>query len=75
MNPNVKLPEWAERVLQEENELRQKAEKLLKFINSDGFNKINDLVHQALLLNQHVAMSEYHAILQDRINLIKKELL
>ncbi len=71
MGPNVVLPEWAERVLVEEKQLSQNIHKLYSFIGTDEFKKTP---HKELLINQHVAMSEYHSVLEDRIKLIKTEL-
>ncbi|MFA6843988.1 MAG: hypothetical protein WCR33_06290 [Bacilli bacterium] len=56
-----------ERLLKEESDLQEKVEKLETFINSKGFDRINNK-NKELLLQQLTAMHEYLSILSLRID-------
>jgi len=59
-----------ERILQEQEDLNIKIDKLEKFIESDEFNKI-DYANQYLLKEQSKIMCKYNSILRVRLKTIK----
>ena len=66
------LQDWQERVVNEQNDLFEKIDKLDLFIdNKSNFEKLNEANRQ-LLLAQKSAMLAYGKILEVRISLFNK---
>ena len=64
--------DWQERVVNEQNDLFEKIDKLDLFIdNKSNFEKLNE-VNRQLLLAQKSAMLAYGKILEVRISLFNK---
>ena len=59
-----------DRILQEQQELNLKIDKIEAFIQSDEFNKLN-YSNQYLLQEQSKAMCKYNSILRIRLSTIK----
>ena len=57
---------FQERVIAEERELREKTDRLDIFIKSETFNRLDER-EQRRLVRQRAVMTEYSAILRERI--------
>jgi gamma-glutamylcysteine synthetase len=66
------MQEYQKRVLTEEQELREKCQKLALFLLSCGFSNMNE-IDQELLKSQYKAMIQYLQILVKRIERFPKD--
>ena len=62
------MKEYQERVITEQKELSEKADKLNNFTATDQFKQLDDL-NQSLMLEQLEIMSNYNRVLNARIGL------
>lgn len=61
------------KIEEEAKELKEKISRLADFLGSSKYENLNK-AHQKLLYSQYKAMKNYHACLEDRIELLKKDL-
>ena len=66
------MSDFAQRIESERTELWAKIKKLTSFVNNIKYDLV-DTEHQKLLLIQHRKMMEYHMVLCDRLELLKKQ--
>ena len=63
------FPSHDQRLLEEREQLNEKVTKLLEFMSTDAFTKIDEK-QQRLLEEQHPLMSGYLSVLDERIALL-----
>jgi hypothetical protein len=65
------MVEYQKRVVEEGSELLNKIEKLVEFIGSSIFNKMEE-EDQLLLVQQSTLMVQYHEVLMKRVHRFRK---
>ena len=65
------MVEYQKRVVEEGSELLNKIEKLVEFIGSSIFNKLEE-EDQLLLVQQSALMVQYHEVLMKRVHRFRK---
>lgn len=67
------LPDWAQRLVDERDEVRTRFEKLTAAMTTEGYKNL-PAADRSLLETQHKVMADYVAILNVRVERLTKDL-